>query len=99
MDNWQPGDLALCVRNGFKMCRTGPIAPDALQIPVGSVQIVSGVFEAIDEVYRAEGVLFLKFRGSASTKQYDCRGFRKIHPLTDEERESFLADLPEPVEG
>jgi hypothetical protein len=96
-ENWAPGDLALCVQNGVDLC---PCGCGALNIggacpPVGSMyrvtsvrcttasDIIAGDPECEETVLELEHGFF----GGAYR-------FRKIHPLTDEERCQELADLP-----
>lgn len=87
MDNWQVGDLALCVKG------------DA-HIPCGAVHTVSEVLLAA-----RVGLRFYDFPISArinyspATAWWDARAFRKVRPLSDEERASFLADIRVPEDA
>ncbi|WP_313437203.1 hypothetical protein [Novosphingobium sp.] len=81
-DDWQVGDLALCVSNGpdpkHWMSKDG--GPT-----IGSVHTVISIDQAV-------WLHFSEFPKSG----FFCLGFRKIRPLTDEEREAFEADLRVP---
>lgn len=89
-DDWQKGDLALCV----KQDSTGPRL-----LTVGAVYTVAGLNEDWVSDPDPQLGLFLAevvSRGP-SWDGFDSRRFRKINPLTDEERDEFLADLNVPV--
>jgi hypothetical protein len=87
-DDWKPGDLALCVRSGRSAY--DPTRP-------------GGVYTVERTLLDGDGVLCLALKNSPN-KGPDYNGhiaarFRKIKPLTDEEREQFTADLNTPVKG
>lgn len=87
-DDWKPGDLALCVRRdggGFQPLRF---------IDPGEVVTVA---EARNGGWPAIGLSFEESRGFFTF--YDSRCFRKIKPLTDEEREQALRELRSPVDA
>lgn len=90
MDDWQVGDLALCVDD-----REWPGEIFALwNVTVGGLYRVTNVDHSSDEVpllNLAEDPFACDDYG------WDCRRFRKITALTVEERDSFLADLDEPI--
>jgi hypothetical protein len=108
MDNWQPGDLALCVHDKTwhpnKYSERSPdIAPtiiSALFPRVGSEWVVSNVEVigpgCLGRVDDEGDLVFLGLQGQPSGYLYDARCFRKIDKLTDEERDSFLADILTP---
>lgn len=95
MDDWAVGDLALCVRGG-------KLAP-ALPHPYGAP--VSGAIYKVDAVgstsFDGVDLPALWFANAPKNRNgemvWSASRFRKIRPLTDEERESFLADLRVPV--
>ena len=88
-DDWQKGDLALCVNaRPCSCCGDGfPLAP-------GSVWTVERAWD-----YR--GTLALDLAGVPAapfhTRGIAATRFRKINPLTDEERDETWRDLLEPV--
>jgi hypothetical protein len=95
-DDWQVGDLALCVRVG-KWVDYG-IGPRA-----GSVTVVTRIY-GLDEVSPIGDTphpCFLEFEEWAPDNTFGCLNFRKIRPLGDSERDSFMADLriPETAEA
>ncbi len=94
-DDWKPGDLALCVSRN-------PAYPPAVEW--GSLFMVQEVWQGVLNLNT--GVLGKCFDLVGVTRwgdncAYDPRRFRKIKPLTDEEREQFAADLNvrEPVDA
>lgn len=86
MDDWQVGDLALCVS-------FGPDAKHWLGTPGGPAL---GSIHVVDDLDYDEDGLWLHF-SEWPEDGFFCLAFRKIRPLTDEERDSFLADLDEPI--
>jgi hypothetical protein len=84
-DDWQAGDLALCV------------APE-MDAKSGGVYTVADVFFDPGGWDTEPGV-GLEFReiGAPGFDGYDAWRFRKIKPLTNEERDEFTADLRPPV--
>jgi hypothetical protein len=87
-EDWQVGDLALCVEDHRNFLGCPEVRP-------GGVYTVDDLF---CEDWTGQSGLVLKDRPSShySKAHAACR-FRKIRPLSDEERDSFLADLDEPV--
>lgn len=92
--DWQPGDLALKVCPGAYPGRWD-VKPPRLR---------NGMYYVVREVFAGIGSngpwTALVIDGPPSTWRrgaWNARGFRKIPPLTDEEREQFTADLNEPV--
>lgn len=84
-DDWQVGDLALCVSNGpdpdhWHRLDGGP--------KIGSIHAVV----SLDRDRRGFWLSFEEWDGPSFLE----RGFRKIRPLTDEERDSFIVDLDVP---
>jgi hypothetical protein len=84
-DGWQVGDLALCIwrDNNFgweHLC--GPRS--------GAISTVSQV-----KISPQDGDIYLCFQDWPSHMAFHHAEFRKIRPLSDEERDSFLADLGE----
>lgn len=92
-DDWQVGDLALCVSHGPD---PQDWAADTGGPAIGSVHIVTAVQWYPADRWNPEGV-YLDF--SEFEDSFNSKGFRKIRPLSDEERDSFLADLRVPVEA
>jgi hypothetical protein len=94
-DNWQPGDLALCVKRGaWQFARSGRVV-EGDPVRSGGVYCVRRVGFS-----RGDDLLTLWFEGIGGDLLRDsyaaCR-FRKIKPLTDEECEQFTAELNAPV--
>ena len=81
-DNWQPGDLALCVRRGS--FPDNPTRPGCLYT-VAQVETYCGWPVLILQEVPNEG---------AHWHNHWADRFRKIANLTDEEREEFLCGLP-----
>lgn len=88
-DDWKPGDLALCVKRE-------PWRNDEGAILQGGPQ--SGQAFVVEEAYISKrvGDLMLAFP-DFPREGFAAIYFRKIPPLTDEERDSFLADLKLPA--
>jgi hypothetical protein len=83
-DDWKPGDLALCVKRGrWTEDGDGPQS--------GAVNLVLGVDRG------PCGRIYLKLEGWPDCDRYSAVRFRKIKPLTDEEREQALQELKEPT--
>lgn len=98
-DDWQPGDLALCVGN-----ENMPNAPVRVGA-VYSVTDVEGPYKFVGSARNWFGVGLrlagVRFERNAEWDHLVAAlYFRKIKPLTDEERDEFLADIktPEPVQ-
>lgn len=92
MDDWQVGDLALCVKRGAWH--------DGFHI--FDIPVRAGMILTVRRVGRAIGFpcSALWFEGvddRVAPSGFGCIRFRKIRPLTDDERDSFLADLDEPI--
>lgn len=85
-DDWQVGDLALCVDD--KNLRKGLVRK-------GGLYRVNDLFHG-DHVKLGPRVS-LFFDGINDIMGYAAIRFRKIRPLRSDERSSFLADLNEPV--
>lgn len=89
-DNWQPGDLALCVRAGFVRAN---IMCGGKGLREGGIYTVAAFWvcpETADECLTLE-------------KDYDAgegrlaSRFRKIHPLNEAEHASAMRELNAPV--
>ncbi len=91
MDDWQVGDLALCVAN------THPVAKGIAQVRIGAVYTV----ERVGSVNTIIGERVIGVSGVTPIGGINCGYpsslFRKIRPLTDGQRDSFLAELDEPI--
>lgn len=91
-DDWQVGDLALCVDDGPMKIIDGLNETNAEAVR----NLRKGAIYHVDIIARGKtvdclGIAERKRRaGGCSTR------FRKIRPLSDEERDSFLADLKLP---
>lgn len=95
-DDWRKGDLALCVKRGkVWMHATGGYGGGGPAF--GQLVTVRRVgFWAPDSMV----VLWLEgWPGEVFADSFFCSRFRKIKPLTDEEREEALRELKEPVNG
>ncbi|WP_367347556.1 hypothetical protein [Sphingobium yanoikuyae] len=90
-DDWKPGDLALCVADRLPAPRDKPTK----LLKVGRVYNVTSVRWSYGEQCVAIGLAEVQSRGPF--KDWHACIFRKIDPLTDEERDSFLADLRQPA--
>lgn len=89
-DDWQAGDLALCV--GGRGRRGVPMP--------GNTAVRRGGLYPVSEVCPGPGWKALVFEGHHSThftRGWHARCFRKIKPLSDAEREEALRDLKAPV--
>jgi hypothetical protein len=78
-DDWQAGDLALCVKNGG----TGGVRK-------GGVYTVTAVLMAPTGHL---ALALAECRSACWQGTYAAFGFRKIKPLTGVERDEFTADL------
>lgn len=90
-DNWQPGDLALCVS-----LRHPAYSNTSSKLRVGAIYTVvkvGRVLARIDDF----GLGLAEVQPNISGRGYPSKMFRKINPLTEPERASYLADLDEPV--
>lgn len=93
-EDWQVGDLALCVKAADPVESCDP--------PVGSIQTVEWVWMGVEDLHTGEVGDALDFVGvprRPGDVAYDADRFRRIPPLTDEEHRQALEDLrvPEPV--
>lgn len=92
MADWQPGDLALCVR-------VAPIVAgnfhnaSLTKLRCGAVY---GVVSAFIDCTGAAALLLDEVRSSHPEGGFRAERFRKINPLTDEEREDAFRDLKVP---
>ena len=87
MPNWNPGDLALCVRSDWRM-RGGLPAPSWIDNPrVGGVYTVKA---AISD----SGITFLDLFGFEPV--YVHTSFRRIAPLPEAERRVALEEMRVP---
>lgn len=89
-DDWQPGDLALCV---------SLLGSDCPELTVGGVYTVAEVMSGwnchgLERVGLSFGEIVPSEFGAIA---FDAIAFRKIKPLTDAEREEALRDLKAPV--
>lgn len=95
MDDWQVGDLALCI-SGKRVPKGGRkgFAPNGEKfLRQGGIYTV----EAVVRPYQALGLVLEGHHSVHPSRAYLASSFRRIKPLTDEERDSFLADLDAPV--
>lgn len=89
-DDWKPGDLALCVND-----TPNPFAPG--DVRRGRIYTVSGL--RLGSVRHALfgtsslGLYLAEVRSGSNYGTFAARRFRKIKPLTDEEREQFAHEL------
>lgn len=92
-DDWKPGDLALCV-NGV----VNPEWSDAAHPQQGAVYTVTEVTRTApaNSMFPRGMGLFLAGLSCASLWGFAAQRFRKINPLTDEERRQALEDLKLP---
>lgn len=81
-DDWKPGDLALCVLS------------ERDYLPAGSIHTVRTVMRS--ETGRL-GLTFEDVEPPAGKRGFLAIRFRKINPLTDDERDETWRDLLEPV--
>jgi hypothetical protein len=95
-DDWKPGELALCVREGVIWCgpltaHTGEYAPQKGYCGEVVSTAPSMMFDGEPCPSGCMDLVFADGRAGLSQR------FRRIPPLTDEERDEFLADLNVPV--
>lgn len=93
MTDWQVGSIALCVKRG-------PWTIHGFNGPrYGEVHIVRKVdFGGLLGCEDGVRLYLERWPGGLPSNSWAAQRFRKINPLTDEERESFLRELNEPVE-
>jgi hypothetical protein len=85
-DDWQAGDLALCVALDA--------APTALT--VGRIYTVADLnLDWLDS--EGLGLFLVEVSAGDGWDGFKADRFRKIRPLTDEERDEFTTDLRTPV--
>jgi hypothetical protein len=103
-DDWQAGDTAVCVRGRGPLNGTARAADQcspiksALFPAVGSKWQVNAVeIHSSPEWEDGQEAVYLNLAGQPSDIAFDARCFRKIRPLTNEERDEFIADLRTPV--
>ncbi|WP_311271256.1 hypothetical protein [Sphingobium sp. WCS2017Hpa-17] len=94
-DDWQIGDLALCVADRLPAPRDKPTK----LLKVGRVYTVTSVRWSFGEQCVAIGLAEVQSRGPL--RDWHACIFRKIRPLSDIERASFMTDLrlPQTVEA
>lgn len=93
MGEWQPGDLALCVRASS---RNNVGRPGAAYV-VEHVVHAGGTFNGRNVVASPAGdTVGLFFEKHGCKNPAAASRFRKINPLTDEERRQALEDLKLP---
>lgn len=91
-DDWQPGDLALCVKvdeghGARKYIRVGGVYTVTAIAPFRDCFGEVGL--SLDGIHPVATSEYLPF--------FAASRFRKINPLTDAEREEALRDLKAPV--
>jgi hypothetical protein len=91
MDDWQKGDLALCVNDA-----PNPFYGGRSTVARGRVYTVEAVSERRPHSLfgMTRGLLLSGIRSKVSALgSFAEQRFRKIKPLTDEEREQFAAEM------
>lgn len=93
-DDWQAGDVALCISN--------PGKGDGVTVAVPHPGVRSGRFFTVDQVVHWMGALGLVLRGYPTSDKpfaHDARGFRRIPPHKADEfdREVIEHMLGKPV--
>lgn len=91
-DDWQPGDLALCVSEGV-FSRAGAVYTVIDFVAGGGVKC----HRCGERNWLTDTLLLVGITPEGSCSGGTASRFRKIKPLTDEEREHELADLPVPA--
>lgn len=94
-EDWQVGDLALCVQGGFGGLSAFKL--DGIWYRESYSKVVSGRIYTVRAIKMADNNLGLGFDEVDGPWRADR--FRKIRPLSDEERDSFMADLRVPQTG
>jgi hypothetical protein len=91
-DDWKPGDLALCVRSGI--IRRHRLSRKVVSRGVG---LKAGAIYSVESVVQRDRdgdlVLFLHEIDHSDGWGRLASRFRKINPLTDEERDEFIREL------
>lgn len=91
-DDWKPGDLALCVNNASNP-KFG-----ANELRVGATYVVTSVTPpAPNPIFPRAPGLHVAGARTRSERGFSAYRFRKIKPLTDEEREQFVNELNTPA--
>jgi hypothetical protein len=95
-DDWQAGDLALCVNNSDNIpLPAGYMTTGGRLLRVGAVYNVRSI---VDCPYTNIPLLVLEEVASQNpTGGFNAIRFRKIRSLTDEEREEALLEMNPPV--
>lgn len=88
-DDWQVDDLALCVKRGVWRDKAG--TPHNGLARSGGIYTVRRV--GFSTSWQERVLWFTDFPGDKWEDSYCACRFRKIKPLTKEEREQFFADL------
>lgn len=97
-DDWQIGDLALCVALTLNLPGYGNLAPSKI-LRIGAIYTVNSLRWSVGHDCLALGLAEVKSKGPFG--DWHAAAFRKIHPLTDEDRDSFMAELrtSQPIEA
>jgi len=90
-EDWQAGDLALCVRDDWQRDDGLPEVPGRVHPRSGGIYTVDVVHVPCDDC----GAVYLVLAGFVPA--YHADNFRRIAPLTNEEHRKALADLDLPV--
>lgn len=91
-DDWKAGDLALCVALTLPPPRV--LKPSTI-LRIGAVYTVNSVRWSVHEQCVALGLD--EVRSKSPLGDWHSAVFRRIRPLTDPERASFLIDLRLPA--
>lgn len=91
-DDWKPGDLALCVNDGKIICAHGHIHTGNRSCRRGQTKTVVGFGLNSNGSITCPEVSLIFAGGEEGL----ARRFRKISPLTEEERQQALRDLTAP---
>lgn len=87
-DDWKPGDLALCVDDK-------DYDGEQMEVRHGAIYTVADLYDGYDE--ERDHVLVLILREvrpvDPEASGFEATCFRKINPLTPDERHEFLTDL------
>ncbi len=86
-EDWVPGDLALCVANRLPPPHDKP----STIVRIGAIYTVVSVRWSVSENCACLGFAEVRSRGPIG--DFHASAFRKIRPLTDEERAEFEADI------
>lgn len=101
-EDWKPGDLAMCVK-GDRILPGAPKNKDGYPVAGRIYTVESASLERFSAgLYLAltlrDGPLNRRGDGAVLNREavWPALRFCKIHPLTDEERDGFNAELEEP---